>query len=201
MHRMLAAAALAALASTARADDSSTWAFDFSHLQVQASILGTSVGPPTQNGVISGFFTGTDRNHDGALTASELTSFQVLGHQMFPLVPYGGDPLHDRGDQWSVIEAFLFDPASGQLVFDVAYGEMPMGFGVSLVTGRGGFYNERNGSYLEEWAWTPQTQLSVRPIPEPATQALLVLGLLGVGLAARTASPAHRIASASPAAT
>lgn len=137
----------------------------------------------------TGLFEGTDRNGDHVIGLSELTLFVVgsLRNNVGQLLP------SVEGSEWlcipdnsptqcithSHLDLFSYDLSSGAFEAKGANPSWPDG---SLIeTGNAVGFNAPASSVDAIYLWTPQTYVTVRPVPEPGTWALLAAGLLGLG--------------------
>jgi hypothetical protein len=135
-------------------------------------------------------FSGTDRNGDGTLSATELTSFLIhsLGINGTDFTRCAQDATPNN---MCSLDAFSFGPP-GNLAFTVKWSRPPGnedGFGYygGIESGvRESFITyDRGDSFYAEWAWTPATLLAISPppVPEPPHTAMALAGLLALGLA------------------
>jgi hypothetical protein len=192
--RTLAFLGAALVSFCAHASSSTTYLFTFHNLLFAE----LPAGSPDRFDV-SGSFSGVDANHDGALSLNELTSFTLGGSypvgeqlQFLPSfeTPYSSltcipEPSPEACRLWSNLASFHYTLGTNDLQ---ASGYYPVDDDASL-----NFWMP-NGSFVSGIAsstthlnWMPDSWTTVRPIPEPPTAVLLLLGLAG-GLRSRTGS-------------
>ncbi|NIA00401.1 PEP-CTERM sorting domain-containing protein [Massilia sp. CCM 8734] len=176
-------AALAALLSplcSAHAEQS-TWSFAYTGFDVATISWHGETTKWDADANIKGTFSGTDSNGDGKLVFSELSLLQVGGFDYVGCT--WGTCLSDY--------TFSYTP-NGQLDFKVSrYSNDPEGYVFWSTVYESGtsaeFMQYALGSPSgARYAWTPQTTLSIAAaVPEPSSYAMVLAGLLLVGVAAR----------------
>jgi hypothetical protein len=176
----------AILASAAVGASAQTWNFSYTGF----TFLGPDRNEFLPDATINGSFSGTDRNGDGVLDATELSSFIV--HSF-----WNNDTEFTRCARDSNVysscslQAFSFRPKD-DLAFTVSwsggdgfgsgwYGGIATGVWETVHTYNAAT-NSANG-YSVGWLWSDQTKLVVSPAPEPSQAALTLAGLLVLGLA------------------
>ena len=174
MKKIICATLLAASGLTAHATPQS-FSFTYTGFNVARYEDWWMESPPIvfqADAAISGQFTGDDLNHDGVLRTDEVSSMKV-------------GSIDYRGSTGGALWDFSYRPG-GVLSFKLydgwTEGDGWVGAGEELYTGN--FYGKYIVSYGRQEGqllkWTPQTTLSVSPVPEPETYAMMLLGLLGV---------------------
>jgi hypothetical protein len=186
----LASAALLLAAGASQASPT-TYEFTIDHLRYVP--LAPPFTPTDVSGVRGGFI-GEDLDHDGQLLLGELSLFyfgqrgtenmlqflpSVVTGQHPNCVP-GPDP--SRCELRSVLAQFSFDLAAGTLQAEGGIGWLDHSY-----------YQFRFGDAIHmgdntvdiAYTWTPDTTVTVRPVPEPASVLTLTAGLLGLGAARR----------------
>jgi hypothetical protein len=171
-HALAAAVLLAGAMGSAHADP--TYYYDIQHL------LGTSDSPmiPPWDQDFLGVFAGEDVDGDGVIRLPEVSAFYLgLPNPLSQVVPTVCQPIPGSPDcAASALEAFHYTlgtddfAATGRTagtLRDWAWFET--GVAIHFVT--------TPGQPSFEYRWTPETTLTVRPVPEPGTVGLLALGL------------------------
>lgn len=146
---------LYAAASPALADD-----YRFAYTGFADLRDGGRFNPSVQ---LTGSFSGSDLNGDGVLGADELTALDIGSFHLFCLT--SDNPFLHCHDE------FAYSPRTGALRFVVALGEREFAF--EAVSGRYFFLHGTADEF--DYAWTPQTQLSL--VPEPGRWGLLLAAL------------------------
>jgi hypothetical protein len=197
MKLRLAAIASCCLAFSAAAS-AGTWNFTFTDVYTDA--------PWAPKIDLKGQFSGEDTNHDGKITADEVTSLYFVNTFM-----YGGNPnqvfqiapAYDLGGPWdgsheyySHLDAFEYwlpgVSSEGRPTGDFLAGLSASGgqdyknnfeilFGGNTEAAEGDWTQDAKGFSMEMYYST----VNVAPVPEPATWALALSGLLAVAGARR----------------
>lgn len=141
---------------------------------------------------LSGTFTGSDKNHDGYLELTELSSLRIDGeYEDFIQCSQSVNPYYSCGTS-----TFTYRLGHG-LAFSLGWkATTPPDLGDdvkgrSIFTGYVDYtHNQHEGEYTARHLyWTEGTQqMVIGPVPEPSTYAMLGLGLLGLALRARRRS-------------
>jgi hypothetical protein len=128
--------------------------------------------------VVSGEFTGEDRNGDGAIDFDELQSMLIYGEKNYKGCQGSESPYYACG-----VGPFHFGPGN-DLSFSLGEEshDRPRlnGRGHTIDTGdRDWSYNIENGVFVPYrfYRWTPATTLQVSVVPEPGGRAMLAGGL------------------------
>jgi hypothetical protein len=177
----------AILASAAVGASAQTWDFTYTGFTVYYGQPTARVFDPSVT--INGSFSGTDRNGDGTLSATELTSFLIhsLGIKGTDFTRCAQDATPTN---MCSLDAFSFGP-QGNLGFTVTWSRPPgseggLGYYGGIQSGVRESLNtyDRGDSFYAEWAWAPGTTLAISrpPVPEPPPAALAFAGLLALGL-------------------
>jgi len=177
----------AILASAAAGASAQTWNFTYKGFTVYYGQPTARVFDPSVT--INGSFSGTDRNGDGTLSATELTSFLIhslgINGTDFTRCARDATPTNTCS-----LDAFSFDP-QGNLAFAVTWSRPPgseggLGYYGGIQSGVRESLNtyDRGDSFYAEWTWAPGTTLAMSPppVPEPPPAALGLAGLLALGL-------------------
>lgn len=134
---------------------------------------------------VAGSFTGSDADGDGAITLSELTSFDVMGREYIACMAYPSP--YGRCN----ISRFRYG-LTGDLDFSAGwygYDEYYSGWSGAVTTGREassysyGYRSEDDRHYY----WTDATRFAIvpAPVPEPAMGAMVAAGMLLLAMRAR----------------
>lgn len=177
LNRILCAAILAWCASSAHAQ-SSTW--NFSYTGLYSSVTQTFLRDAT----IEGSFAGRDRDGDGIVDASELTSFVVAALD-YTQCAVETDPYFSCS-----LGRFSY-ALTGQLDFSAgwsAHDEFLSWYG-GVTSGVGNFYHRSSpgGEEDDNLLWTDATRFSISPapVPEPAGAAMALAGMAMLATARR----------------
>jgi hypothetical protein len=169
MKNSLACATLCALLAAGGGDAAaSTWTFTISHL-----CGGCSISP---GDFLYGEFTGTDVDHNGSITLSELSELQLGPIQFFPDWASGPGEPPSRGSTSS----FSYMMSTGSLEFNA--GANYYRDAINVVTGN--FIAMAGPDVLNgTFRWTPETtiqvsEVGVSEVPEPSVAYLFVGGLI-----------------------
>ncbi|MFP5391289.1 MAG: PEPxxWA-CTERM sorting domain-containing protein [Gammaproteobacteria bacterium] len=175
--RILGSAILAMSCAAAQAVDvpatqpASQWNFSFTGFED----VGYSAFDPTL--AVSGSFSGTDSNGDGAITLPELTSLRFEGQNLLQCSASFCD-----------VGGFSFTPGQPvQLNVYWVLDDWCCNHIRTFQTGDQLFYNNyyESTDHYRIWRFTPDTQYLIAAVPEPDTWAMTVLGLALVGALAR----------------
>lgn len=155
-----------------------SWNFSWTGFVTESPTQASAFRPDAK---LIGYFTGSDLNGDGTVTASELSEFVFAG-KIF--VPCSNDAY-----QSCVIESFRFT-ADHQLSFATNWTWTNPG-GATPWFHSDGFTRTGDEHYWhwdqpgDDWytsmRWTNQTVFSIAPVPEPSAPALALAGLLLLG--------------------
>lgn len=176
-------ALLAALATSVPAG-ATTWQFEYTGLNdpdASFNILSTATGS----------FTAEDLDHNGVLTASEVSALSFLDYQVAP-VAIGWSPW---GDLPSRLDAFHYTIGTQDLRFDAFSGSYGDSIDIASqqmhwITGIGDFHYDLGaaGVALSISALSSVGPATIpAPVPEPSTWALASLGLVALAVARRRA--------------
>lgn len=187
-RRFVLVAALALACTVPMPAAATTYVYSIYNLTFMWDTPGPTIWPPQY---YSGYFDGEDLNGDNLISLAELTSFRVgtdvRGDTGLLLPSVSGwvgpgcipEPFPEQCITHSHMDAFSYNLDTG--AFD-AHGANDSYEGWFIDTGVGvGFVPPPSGNTYGMLAWTPQTYVTVRPIPEPHTWALMAMGLLGLG--------------------
>ncbi|WBS02425.1 PEP-CTERM sorting domain-containing protein [Pseudoduganella sp. SL102] len=180
----MCAAVLAAGAACAHAQET-TWQFAYQ------GFIDTATGEFLAEERLTGSFSGADGNHDGVISADELTMLSTYNQTY--IAPGGNGCVADPSPYLGCGVVRFTYALNGNLDFAVGYSgtdEFESGWyggvntGVSFGSGRYGPFT----SWEERFAWTAETTFTISPpppVPEPSAMLLLPAGLAVVALASR----------------
>jgi MYXO-CTERM domain-containing protein len=184
MRRILLAALLAGSAWTVHAEPTS-WTFGWTGFQSTLTIIerkgNTTVTTVTEeflpNAAFGGRFTGEDLDGDGIIGLSELTYLNYQGDDHLTCGP------RDGAVRSCTLDSFRFD-LDGELSFSAGYSGHDAdsswdGYVTTGVSSRSSG-SDATRDFTRISLWTPETRfrISVLPVPEPATGAMALAGLM-----------------------
>jgi len=181
-HAVAAAVLLAGAIGPVRADPTYYY-YDIRNL------LATSDSPsiPPRGWVdFLGVFAGEDLDADGVIRLPEVSAFYIgLPNPLSQLVPTVCWPIPGSPDCLpSRLDAFHYTLGTNDFGAEGVTGGGLRDW-TSIETGVAIRFAGAPGQPIFEYRWTPETTLTVRPVPEPGSAALLALGLCALGWAAR----------------
>ncbi|OFA03430.1 PEP-CTERM sorting domain-containing protein [Duganella sp. HH101] len=121
---------------------------------------------------IAGSFTGEDKDHNGVISETEVSSLKIEGTDI------DNTEYIQQGNCNCRMDQFSFKLKEQSLYFAASYTDWRDTY--SWITNTGVFIPLEHGQYYLSYYFTPDTVYTLTAVPEPSTYAMMGAGLLGL---------------------